>query len=512
MNERNRRKKRRLRVTLLPATLAGLLALPGPLVAESAAASSQATPASDQAAPASAQAVPVAIVGTWLGTLTVQAGIELRIVFHIEASEEGALSVTLDSPDQGATGIPVDSVDFDGATLRLVMAAIRGGYEGSLQPDGEQLEGEWRQGGMVLPLKLEKVETVEAPKRPQEPKPPFSYASQEVRFPNREAEIELAGTLTVPEGDGPFPAAVLISGSGPQDRDEALLGHKPFLVLSDYLTRQRIAVLRFDDRGVGESGGRFADATTEDFASDALAAAEYLRGRSEVDPARVGLIGHSEGGLVAPLTATRSADVAFIVLMAGPGLSGEEILYLQGTAILRVNGASEEMIARQREAQEGMFAIARAEADEGLRKTQLREYLEQELATLTPEERATAQIPEDTAGWITDQLTQVGSEWFRFFLMHDPRPVLRQVQVPVLAINGELDLQVPSAENLPAVKEALLEGGNPDVTVREFKGLNHLFQHAETGSPGEYARIEETFAPEAMALIADWILERFGSR
>ncbi|MGH7127500.1 MAG: alpha/beta hydrolase family protein, partial [Planctomycetaceae bacterium] len=271
------------------------------------------------------------LAGDWTGALDV-GGTQLRLVFHIGPEEDGNRTGTMDSPDQGTTGLPIATVALADSTVRMTMPAMSGSYEGRLSADGKTIDGTWTQGGSSLPLKLEKsAASVEPPSRPQEPKPPFPYASQDITYPNDASTgVTLAGTLTMPEAGGPFPAVVLVSGSGPQNRNEELLGHKPFLVLSDALTRRGIAVLRYDDRGVASSTGAFATATSEDFAGDALAGVRYLKTRPEIDPGRIGIIGHSEGGLIAPIAAARSDDVAFIVLMAGPGVTGEEILYLQG--------------------------------------------------------------------------------------------------------------------------------------------------------------------------------------
>lgn len=460
------------------------------------------------------QEPPDPFAGTWQGTLQVPGGGELRVVFHIAAEAEGGLTATLDSPDQGATGIPVSQVKTSGDTLRLQVASIGGAYEGVLAASGDTVSGVWSQGGVSLDLDLGKTtaDQVEGPERPQEPEPPFPYRVQEVSYENAEAGIELAGTLTLPEGEEPVPGVLLVSGSGPQDRDETVFGHRPFLVLADHLTRRGIAVLRMDDRGVGESGGDFSQATSEDFASDALAGVRYLREHPGVDPGSVGIVGHSEGGLIAPMVGSRSDNVAFLVLLAGPGLPGQEILYLQGEKILRAMGGSEAQVARQREQQAELFRVVKEEEDPERRLVRLKEVLRARLHELSPAERAaTGTIPEDSTGleaWLDLHIRSASSPWFRFFLLHDPRPVLRRVSVPVLAMIGELDLQVPPDENLPEIEKALVRGGNRDVTVMKLDGLNHLFQHAESGAPTEYSRIVETMAPEAMEAIAQWILAR----
>jgi uncharacterized protein len=458
------------------------------------------------AAPGTPQADP--IVGTWEGKLAVSAGMELRIVFHIVAGADGALSGTMDSPDQGASGIPLTAVTVNGDSVRFELKSSDAAFDGSMAADHASIDGGWTQRGARYPLKLARG-TGAAPARPQEPKPPFPYRAEDVAIPNPAAGVQLAGTLTLPQGSGPFPAVVLVTGSGPQDRDETLLGHKPFLVLSDYLTRKGIAVLRYDDRGVAKSSGTFATATSEDNASDALAAVEFARARPEIAPDRVGIAGHSEGGLIGPLAAVRSPHVAFVVMLAGPGIPGSEILHLQGALIARAGGASEATVEDNWKVQKKLFDIVAAEPDPATAAPRLMAVLREAVSALPPEERA--RNPQETSdAALQAQVAQVNSPWFRFFLTYDPRPTLEKVRVPVLALNGEKDLQVPPREDLEAIGAALHRGGNKDVTTKLMPGLNHLFQHATTGAPSEYAQIEETFSPEAMEVVSSWILARFG--
>lgn len=446
-----------------------------------------------------------AFVGIWEGTLDAGAA-KLRLVLHVTLGDDGVLHGTMDSPDQGATGIPASSVSAEGETLAFVIATLGARYQGTLSADGGSLDGTFSQSGASFPLALTKVAAPSEPDRPQHPRPPFPYGVVEVEVANPEAGVTLSGTLTLPPGDGPFPAAVLVSGSGPQDRDESLMGHKPFLVLADHLTRQGIAVLRYDDRGVGSSTGTFATATSQDFASDALAAVAFLQARD--DMGAVGIVGHSEGGLVGPLAASRSDAVDFVVMLAGPGLPGEEIVQLQSDLIARADGAPEALVAANLETQRRLFALVRAEPDPDAAAPKLRAILEESVAALPAEVRE-AMAEETTATAFEAQVRQVNSPWFRNFLVYDPRPTLEQVRVPVLALNGELDLQVPAEANLREVSAALARGGNPDVTVRALPGLNHLLQKAETGSPTEYARISETMNPAALEAVSAWILERF---
>ena len=446
----------------------------------------------------------ISIEGIWQGKLKVP-GTELRIVFKISKNPDGTLTATLDSPDQGVTGIPVEEVIFEDNTLRLEVKSAGAVFEGKVSEDFLVIEGEWKQSGGVFPLTVKRVDKAIEILRPQVPKKPYPYTEEEVAYENKEAGITLAGTLTLPPGKGPSPAVLLISGSGPQDRNETIYNHHPFLVLADYLTRQGIAVLRVDDRGVGESTGDFSQATSEDFASDVLAGIEYLKTRKEINPEQIGLIGHSEGGLIAPMVAVKSPDVAFIILMAGTGLTGEEILYLQGALISRAMGVSEEDIAKNRQFNEKIFSLIKEEKDKKTIEEKLRQMFMEDWAELNEEEKSRIGDPEV---FLEAQLKSLLSPWLKFFLTYDPKPTLNKVKCPVLAINGEKDLQVPPKENLSAIEEALKVGGNQNYTIKELPGLNHLFQTAQTGLPAEYAKIEETISPVALKIISDWILEQ----
>jgi fermentation-respiration switch protein FrsA (DUF1100 family) len=444
------------------------------------------------------------IEGIWEGKLEVP-GTELRIVFKISRNPDSTLTATLDSPDQGVTGIPVEEVIFKDNTLRLEVKSAGGIFEGKVSQDFLIIEGEWKQSGQTLPLTVKRVDKAAEMLRPQEPKKPYPYIERQVEYTNLKAGVRLVGTLTFPSDKGPFPAVLLISGSGPQDRNETVFGHRPFLVLADYLTRQGIAVLRVDDRGVGESTGDFSQATSEDFASDVLAGVEYLKACKEIDPNKIGLIGHSEGGIIAPMVAAKSSDVAFLVLMAGTGLTGEEILYLQGALISRAMGVSEEDIAKNRQFNEKIFSLIKEEKDEKTIEEKLRQMFMADWTELNEEEKKAIGDPEV---YLKAQLQGLLSPWFKFFLTYDPKSTLNKVKCPLLAINGEKDLQVPPKENLSAIEAALVAGGNKNFTIKELPGLNHLFQTAQTGVPSEYAKIEETISPIALKIIGDWILEQ----
>jgi pimeloyl-ACP methyl ester carboxylesterase len=292
---------------------------------------------------------------------------------------------------------------------------------------------------------------------------------------------------------------VLISGSGPQERDAAIFGHKHFLVLADYLTRQGIAVLRYDDRGTGKSTGVFDTCTSKDFAGDVKSAVIFLQSRKEINKKKIGLVGASEGGLIAPMVAAGSKNVAFIVMLAGPGVPGDEILIEQSASIASANGASKADVKKLKEINRKIYTIVKSGRDIQAISADIR-------ATLTSID-STARSNSDA---IDAQIAQITTPWMRFFLSHDPRPVLKKVTCPVLALNGSKDAQVAAEQNLVEIEKALRAGGNKDATVRELPGLNHLFQTAVKGTPDEYGRIEETFSLKALTFIGDWILKKTG--
>ena len=436
-------------------------------------------------------AVPSDIDGTWSGTL--QSGnASIRLLIHVTNTPYGLVS-SLDSPDQNARGIAA-TIARQAANVTVESKQIRAEFEGKLDAARTTLDGNWSQGGKSTPLVLtrERNVVVRDPKRPQNPVKPYPYREENVSYDNTTAGITLAATLTIPPGAGPFPAVVLITGSGAQNRDETIAGHRPFLVLADYLTRHGIVVLRADDRGVGLSGGNFATANTADFATDTAAGVRYLRTRREVNLKRIGLIGHSEGGIIAPLVAGRDHDIAFIVLMAGSGIPGDDIIVEQGALMMKAIGMSAEQIDVNSGREREVLRIVKEEKDPAVRNAKLQAAL----AVVTPAES----IPE--------QIRALTSPWYRYFISYDPAIALKDVTCPVLAINGERDLQVPAAQNLAAIKKALESAGNTRVTTVELPGLNHLFQTARTGLPAEYEEIEETIAPIALETVANWILKQ----
>jgi fermentation-respiration switch protein FrsA (DUF1100 family) len=433
------------------------------------------------------------IIGQWNGVLKVP-GAQLRVVFNISKTENGYNS-TMDSPDQGAKGIPVATTSFENSVLKLEMPSLKVIYEGTLNKEN-LIVGNFAQGGQSFALNMsreiiEKKEVI----RPQEPQKPYPYYTEEVTFENKTDKNVLAGTLSLPQKEGHFPAVILITGSGAQNRDEELLGHKPFLVLADYLTKKGIAVLRFDDRGVAKSTGDFKTATTMDFAKDVQAGVDYLRTRKEIDKSKIGLMGHSEGGVIAPIVAGNSKDVDFIVLLAGTGIRGDKLMLLQKEKIERQMGVPENEIQKGQEIFKGAYEIIlKSDATDANLKTQINSYFKLQFGDKMNE------------GQLSGLTAQITSPWMIYFLKFDPSTALEKVKCPVLAINGDKDLQVPAEANIDAIKRTLAKEGNKKVTTKVLPNLNHLFQECKTGSPDEYATIEQTFSPIALEEISKWIL------
>lgn len=443
--------------------------------------------------------------GDWKATIN-RNGVDLRLILHIRTTDSGT-SATIDSPDTMANNISVSDLTKDGDQVGYKIAIIDGVFKGTLT-DPNTLVGTWDvEGEETLTITYTRTDEVIKRNRPQVPTEPYGYQVEEITYKNTRADdVTLSGTLTYPDGEGPFPAAILISGSGPQDRDETVFGHQPFLVLADHLTKQGIAVLRYDDRGVGESTGDYSSANSADFATDANAAFEYLLTRSDIDHDSIGFIGHSEGGLIAPLAITdpklgANADqpIAYMVMLAGPGTSAMQISSSQRRLIAQSQGVTEEDLNKS-------DAINKAIVHAAANATSSQDAKDKIRAVLTPDAMEILGINELQA---QNVIAQNSSPWIRYFLGYDPADYLPQIEIPILALNGELDLQVPAPENLAGLRTLLKD--NPDTTIIELESLNHMFQHAKTGAMGEYNDIEETFSPQAMKLISEWINQRFGT-
>ena len=447
--------------------------------------------------------------GQWWSGTVVLPGQNLDFTVRFRAGEAGAVQATIDIPAQGAKNLRLDDVVFDDEHIRFSITSSGANFEYAREPN-DTATGKLLQHGMTLKSSMHRVSAEEAahagPPRPQMPKPPFPYAQREVTYENPADSAKLAGTLTIPEGHGPFPAVVLITGSGAQDRDETIFGHKPFLVLADHLTRAGIAVLRSDDRGVGGSTGASMTMTTETFVGDVACAVDLLKKQPDIDARRIGLIGHSEGGLIAPILASSRDDIALIVMLAGPGAPGDELLGQQIAALLRVEGRSDEQIDEQVRAQRAVFKLLKSDAPEEELRTATRAFIRVQNTQANPGAAVTEESLDEQ---MKIHFPLLLSPWMRTFVRLDPRDFLVKVRCPVLALGGTLDLQVPADKNLPEIERALAKGGNKQVVAKALPKLNHLFQEAQTGSVAEYATIEQTFAPAALDEITSWLRAQF---
>ena len=438
--------------------------------------------------------------GTWKGQLDIN-GTLIPLVFHLQQDGQNQWSATMDSPEQMAYDIAFDAVEPSGQTIELRIKAANVLYEGQMQADGETIKGTWTQG-TTYDLDLTRTKDTRS-KRPQHPKGPFPYDVETVYFSNKKAGIELQGTLTLPANRQHCPAVVLISGSGPQDRDQTIMRHKPFWVLADYLTRRGVVVLRYDERGVGKSGGTYQGATSADLSTDVAAAFDYLRKHPRVNGRKVGLIGHSEGGLIAPMVASQQSKVAFLVLMAGPGVSGAEVLLRQNNDLMLANGLNDTLAAIRDTVLRALYAQVFADTNQTQTADQYLAALAPTLQRLTPEQR---QAMELTSRTLRQTISALRSPWLGYFVRSQPRDYLTQVQCPVLALNGGKDVQV-HPDNLFHIAQALSQGGNTHFQINAFPELNHLFQTAETGVPKEYESIEETLSPVFLATLEGWLVQ-----
>ena len=441
-----------------------------------------------------------AFLGSWVGvigpdTLALEVGVTFE---EVDGAFAGRITIPIQS-FEGLLGVRAATEQ----TINFVIEGVPGDptFEATLAED--QLQGTFTQGGSSYPFTLTRSD---APlsmsiSRPQDPQPPFLYREEEVTYSN--GDVTLAGTLTLPEGDGPFPAMLMITGSGAQNRDEELAGHRPFLVIADAVTRAGVAVLRVDDRGVGGSGGDLSQATYVDLVGDVEAGVSFLKARPDVDANRVGLFGHSEGGYLAPLAATQ-ADVAFVIMMAGPSVDGERVLELQNRLIFELADASQTDVEAQVRFLRALKEVLKREAyDEAAALVETR--VAEQFASLPEDER-----PDEAtqAQAVAAQQENIVSPYFRSFFLYDPQPALRQLDKPVLAFYGNLDVQVPPVQSVGPLRAALRSAGNDDVTIQVFDGLNHLMQPAVRGGLEEYSQIETTVAPEVLSLVTEWLTER----
>lgn len=440
------------------------------------------------------------ISGSWTGLIDVQ-GSKLPLIFNFTKTDKG-YTATMDSPNQGAKGLALNDVTFTDQNLSLSFAAANIRYTGKWNSDNE-IAGTFEQGNFSTPLTLTKG-VVEI-KRSQEPAKPYPYHSENVQFVNKKENISLAGTLSLPKKEGKFPAVILISGSGQQNRDSELLGHKPFLIISDYLTRNGIAVLRYDDRGVGESKGDPTLSTSADFAEDAKAAIEYLRSRKEINTKEIGIIGHSEGGMIAPMIASTDKNIAFIVLLAGPGVAGDVLLVDQNYEVGKLSGMSDAELEDAKVTNQTIYNLLKSEGDVASVKAKLTAYFQSNVDKMPEAERPPVAEIEKA---LKEEVDGIVTPWLRYFISYNPKENLQKVKCPVLVLNGEEDIQVPAKINTSGITEALKTGGNKKVTMQIFPNLNHLFQRCTTCKVEEYSLLDETFSPEVLKTMGDWIKQQ----
>ncbi|MFO8062588.1 MAG: alpha/beta hydrolase [bacterium] len=433
--------------------------------------------------------------GRWEGTLSIE-GTELPLVFKIGKDTEGSVEVTMDSPMQNAFNIPAEfNIDKDSITIEIEKIAME--FIGRLTESNE-IAGTFSQSGIEKELALVKTEGPDP--HYQTPEKPFPYKTEDVVILNPRDSIEIGATVTIPAGDPPFPAVVMVTGSGQQDRDETVFGHKPFLVLSDYLTREGIMTIRYDDRGIGETGGNPEPCTSEDFARDAYYVYEYLLEMDESVDSLTGILGHSEGGMIAQMLAAEHEDIDFIVLMAAPGVTGGEVVMMQSEAINTASGLDKTAVEEASRFQQRIIDAVRDIEEPAQIKAEIRSIMEEYRAKMPPEQQA--QLTDNT---IETQVEAAASNWYRYFVRFDPAEYLKDIDCAVLAVNGGKDLQVPAEENLMRIGRILEENGNSNVTVKLFDDVNHLFQTAETGLTDEYYTLNETMNPAVMEYIAQWI-------
>jgi pimeloyl-ACP methyl ester carboxylesterase len=455
-------------------------------------------------APAFAQTPNNSLAGNWLGALEV-AGVKFRLLLKVEKAGDG-YAAKFDSIDQGAQDLPIETITLVGNKMSFTAPKFGMTFDGTLNDKKDEISGTFRQGNGSTPFVFKRVGEIPTISRPQDPKKPYPYAEEEVSYRNVIDNVKLTGTLTIPrDGNAQHPVVLLISGSGTQNRDSLIAGHRPFLVLADHLTKNGIAVLRVDDRGAGGSDLGALTVTSENFMHDVLAGVEFLKNRKDIDPKKIGLIGHSEGGMIAPMAAAQSRDIAFIVLLAGLGQTGADVIQTQTRLIQTASGIDPDTVASSAALTRTVNAIVKAQTDGKVLEQEVNAAIAKAIEPMTEEQRKKFA---PVASSVKGAMAMYKLPWYRYFVMYDPAPVLKKVQVPVLALNGENDLQAAWKENLDGIAAGLKAGNNKDVTVKAFPKLNHLFQTSQTGLPSEYGSIDETMSPQVLETITEWIRTR----
>lgn len=443
-------------------------------------------------------------IGMWEGTL--KAGVaDVRMVFHISAGDKDTLKAVLEMVEQQSS-VPAGEVELLGDTVKIKIKEAHAMYEGVLVND-TTLQGAWKQIGVSIPMHLKKVDKITYPVRPQTPVPPFSYKSEDIEYFNGDNSIKYAGTITIPPGKGPFPAAILITGSGQQNRDETMAGHQPFAVIADHLTKQGFVILRVDDRGIGGTTGDVKNATTADFAKDVMVGLDYLKKRPEVNAKKLGMIGHSEGGMIAAMVGAERKDIDFIIFLAAPGIKITELMVEQNQAVLAKSGMPSKYVTAYaslyRKLIETIVTSNTAQVRENLTAVvdKWRDTTDKTAVIST-----TRIFNSKTRDEFVNQFaTLAENAWFSYFFRFDPVPYLEKLSGKILALNGSQDVQVVSASNLAGIKEALKKSKAKTVDVIELPGMNHLFQTCKDCSLVEYGRLDETFSPIALQKMSEWL-------
>jgi pimeloyl-ACP methyl ester carboxylesterase len=441
-------------------------------------------------------------IGMWEGKL--KAGADIRMIFHV-AKDDAGYTAALDCPDQGLKGVKASTLRIVNDSIYLEIAQFQAKYSGKLQGSSE-ISGVFYQG-MSLPLNLKKIEKIEAIVRAQTPVEPFPYRSENLLYTNKDKSITYGATITIPNGKGTFPAALMLTGSGQQNRDEEILGHKPFAVIADHLTRNGFIVLRVDDRGMGQTTGDVKSSTTLDFANDAIVSLNYLMNRQEVDKGKVGLIGHSEGGMIAQIIASERSDLDFVIMLAAPGDKIIKLMCDQNEAVLTKAGLPEEYVKAYSSLYNSIMLSVINSTNESLS-----ENIKQDVDNWI--QKTPNQIVLATTG-IKDELSksnfvqafakQTSSAWFKYFLSYDPSTSIKKIKAKVLAVNGSQDVQVISKSNLKAIESALKESKSKIFDVKELNGLNHLFQECKSCTVNEYGQLEQTISPTLLKTITEWL-------
>ena len=443
-------------------------------------------------------------VGIWEGALLV-ADNKVRLVFYITETN-GKLSCKMDSPDQGQTSIPCTKIDYKGDSIWFEIGSAGISYNGKLT-SYQLIDGQFAQSVYTIALPLEKTNTPTQLLRPQTPKPPFSYKIEDVTYYNADKTIKFGGTITIPSGTGSFPAILLISGSGQQNRDEEIYGHKPFAVMADYLTKQGYVVLRVDDRGVGSTTGDVQNATTADFVKDASASLNYLATRKEANKNKLGIIGHSEGGQIATMLAAERKDINFIVSLAGPGVPIVELMEEQSVAVFQSNGADSAFVSHYRTLYRGIIASINAAKDSNDAAIRIQESINQWKKGVSPQTVMDMGLvsPKSESEYIQAYVNIYNNKWYNYFLHSNPQPYIEKLSCKVLVLNGEKDIQVLPATNLEGFRKSLKKSSSKKYDVKELKGLNHLFQTCNECHTGEYSTLDETLSPSLLTELSTWL-------